>query len=202
LLVVTVLGAIASPLMSIAKATSASGPFFDMIQSKRISTQGLRSPTVSSQSDIVFDSVIFAYPARPQTTVLKELSARFRSGKTTAMVGPSGPGKSTIIALIERWYELEESAACHDKGATQGRILIDGRNINTFDLKWWRTQIGLVEQEPVLFNDSVYNNVAAGLIGTQWEHESEAMKLDLVVTACREAFATEFIDKLPLVISQ
>ncbi|EAW15287.1 ABC transporter ATP-binding protein [Aspergillus clavatus NRRL 1] len=200
LLVVTVLGGIASPLMAIIKATSASGPFFDMIQSERVTTDGLKSPAVSSESDIVFDSVTFAYPTRAQTQVLKNFNARFHSGKTTALVGPSGSGKSTIVALLERWYQLEAPAGeeTTEKQESPGSILVDGHPINELDLKWWRTQIGLVEQEPVLFNESIYKNVAAGLIGTEWENESEAAKMELVVKACREAFADEFIDRLPL----
>jgi len=64
-------------------------------------------------------------------------------------------------------------------------------------LKWWRSQIGLVQQEPFLFNDTIFTNVANGLIGSQWEKESEEKKRELVKEACKEAFADEFIDKLP-----
>jgi ATP-binding cassette, subfamily B (MDR/TAP), member 1 len=65
------------------------------------------------------------------------------------------------------------------------------------DLKWWRTQIGLVQQEPFLFNDTIFKNVEYGLIGTQWEHESYEKKAELVKIACVEAFADEFIIRLP-----
>jgi ATP-binding cassette subfamily B (MDR/TAP) protein 1 len=65
------------------------------------------------------------------------------------------------------------------------------------DLKWWRSQIGLVQQEPFLFNDTIYKNVEYGLLGTEWEHESEAQKMKRVRRACKEAFAAEFISRLP-----
>ncbi|BAE61398.1 unnamed protein product [Aspergillus oryzae RIB40] len=198
LLVVTVLGGIASPLMAITKATSASGPFFDVIDADRVSTTGLGSSEASSQEDIFFDSVSFAYPTRPDTQVLRDFTAHFQRGNTTALVGPSGSGKSTVVALIERWYQLRNTSLSEESPTAQGRIHVGKHNINDLDIKWWRSQIGLVEQEPVLFNESVYTNVAFGLIGTPWEHEPEPVKMDLVVTACRDAFANEFIDRLPL----
>ncbi|KAK1834836.1 P-loop containing nucleoside triphosphate hydrolase protein [Podospora conica] len=78
-----------------------------------------------------------------------------------------------------------------------GMITIGGIPLEEVDLKWWRAQIGLVQQEPFLFNDTIFNNVAAGLIGTQWEDEPDEKKLELVKTACAESFADEFIDRLP-----
>lgn len=78
--------------------------------------------------------------------------------------------------------------------------MVDNHHINDLDLKWWRSQIGLVQQEPFLFNDSIYNNVAFGLIGSKWESESEDVKMELVTEACKEAFAEEFISRLPQVI--
>jgi ATP-binding cassette subfamily B (MDR/TAP) protein 1 len=80
-----------------------------------------------------------------------------------------------------------------------GEIRINDRNINSLDLKWWRTQIGLVQQEPFMFNDTVYNNVAFGLIGSQWEDASEEVKRGLVEKACKEAFVDEFVQRLPSV---
>ncbi|GKT98660.1 leptomycin b resistance protein pmd1 [Fusarium langsethiae] len=79
----------------------------------------------------------------------------------------------------------------------RGRITTAGQPLDDIDLKWWRSQIGLVQQEPFLFNDTIYKNVAYGLIGTPWEDESEDKKRELVRDACREAFADEFIDRLP-----
>ncbi|KAJ6167356.1 hypothetical protein N7497_000199 [Penicillium chrysogenum] len=194
LLVVTVLGSIASPLMIISKAISASGPFFDVIDAEhRTSFSGLRDPDISTQADIEFNNVSFAYPERPSKFVLNNFTARFQTGKTTALVGSSGSGKSTVVGLIERWYQLSS-----EREAAQGEILVDGHHINDLDVKWWRSQIGLVQQEPCLFNDSIYSNVAFGLIRSKWENESESVKMELVAAACKEAFADEFIERLPM----
>jgi ABC-type multidrug transport system fused ATPase/permease subunit len=116
------------------------------------------------------------------------LNIRFERGKTTALVGPSGSGKSTIVALLERWYAPE-----------QGGIFLDERNIEELDLKWWRSQIGLVQQEPFLFNDTIFKNISFGLVGTRWENEPDSVKAELVENACKEAFADEFIERLPKV---
>lgn len=209
------MGGIVLPVMQISKAISASTGFFDIIDSERVSVDGLRDPDVSAHADIEFHDVTFAYPTRPGVQVLKSFSARFEKGKTTALVGPSGSGKSTIVALLERWYQLEgETASNNHLSATtvdvevpgqsrskpnRGAVRVDGHNLNTLHLKWWRSQIGLVQQEPFLFNDSIFNNVAFGLIGSRWENESEEVKRELVKSACKEAFADEFIERLPQV---
>ncbi|KAF4841578.1 ABC transporter BEA3 [Colletotrichum siamense] len=78
-----------------------------------------------------------------------------------------------------------------------GSISTSGHALDDIDVKWWRSQIGLVQQEPFLFNDTIFNNVAYGLIGSQWEHETEDKKRELVKKACQESFADEFIDRLP-----
>ncbi|KJZ79036.1 hypothetical protein HIM_01809 [Hirsutella minnesotensis 3608] len=78
-----------------------------------------------------------------------------------------------------------------------GTVCTSGHSLDEIELKWWRSQIGLVQQEPFLFNDTIYANVAYGLVGSEWEHESEDKKMELVRDACKEAFADEFIDKLP-----
>lgn len=71
------------------------------------------------------------------------------------------------------------------------------RNLHEIDIHWWRSQIGLVQQEPFLFNDSIYKNVEFGLIGTKWEYAPRIKKRKLVKRACKEAFADEFILRLP-----
>ncbi|KAI3400275.1 hypothetical protein diail_3656 [Diaporthe ilicicola] len=78
-----------------------------------------------------------------------------------------------------------------------GSVVTAGHNLDEIDVKWWRSQIGLVQQEPFLFNDSIYANVMHGLVGTQWENEPLEAKQELVRDACKEAFADEFIDRLP-----
>ncbi|RYP82146.1 hypothetical protein DL769_001751 [Monosporascus sp. CRB-8-3] len=79
----------------------------------------------------------------------------------------------------------------------KGSISTCGREIGEIEMKWWRSQIGLVQQEPFLFNDSIFKNVSSGLIGTEWENESDEKKRELVKEACKESFADEFVDRLP-----
>ncbi|KAJ5420688.1 hypothetical protein N7465_003207 [Penicillium sp. CMV-2018d] len=186
MIAVSVLGSIASPLMMVSKAASAAASFFEIIDSERIASGGDRDAAALDSGDIVFEDVQFTYPSRPDTQILMGLNARFERGKTTAIVGPSGSGKSTIVALTERWYSPE-----------QGSISVGQRNIEQLDLKWWRSNIGLVQQEPFLFNDTILKNVSFGLIGTKWEDEPDSVKAGLVKNACKEAFADEFIDRLP-----
>jgi ABC-type multidrug transport system fused ATPase/permease subunit len=78
-----------------------------------------------------------------------------------------------------------------------GMVSTCGHKFDEINSKWWRSQIGLVQQEPFLFNDSIFKNVATGLIGTEWERAAEAEKRELVKKACVESFADEFIDRLP-----
>ncbi|OQV00428.1 hypothetical protein CLAIMM_05922 [Cladophialophora immunda] len=212
LIVMALLGVLATPIIAITKAIGASTEFFSMIDAPRVSCEGMTDPDVSSHDDIEFDNVDFAYPSRPKVQVLKGFNTRFRKGKTTALVGPSGSGKSTIVALLERWYELDREDPDKDEvlSATekpdndqerpprnQGLISIGGHDIRDTNLKWWRSQIGLVQQEPFLFNDTIFKNVACGLNGTAWEKDDDAAKQTRVERACQEAFADEFIRQLP-----
>ncbi|OJZ79636.1 hypothetical protein ASPFODRAFT_148809 [Aspergillus luchuensis CBS 106.47] len=195
MMAITVIGRIASPLVIMSKAASAAETFFQMLDSEKVdlSGLGLRGPSASAQADIVFENVHFAYPSRPDIKALNGLNARFERGKTTALVGPSGSGKSTIVALLERWYQLSRSS----DNRNSGTIYIGEHSINNLDLTWWRSQVGLVQQEPVLFNDTIYNNIALGLVGTKWEHETDEIKKSLIENACCEAYAHEFIQHLP-----
>lgn len=90
--------------------------------------------------------------------------------------------------------DIEETGPPVELGGT---VETCGHNLDEIDLKWWRSQIGLVQQEPFLFNDTIYKNVANGLVGSRWEDEPEERKRELVKEACVEAFADEFVDKLP-----
>lgn len=118
---------------------------------------------------------------------MKGLSISFTAGKTAALVGASGSGKSTIISLVERFYD-----------PTHGTVRLDGVNLKDLNLKWLRSRIGLVSQEPTLFATTIKGNVAHGLINTPHEHASEEEKLALVKEACIKANADGFISKLPL----
>ncbi|KAF2279224.1 P-loop containing nucleoside triphosphate hydrolase protein [Westerdykella ornata] len=103
-----------------------------------------------------------------------------------------GKGESTVSANSgPEKVEVSEPHTC------TGAVNIGGVNLRNVDLKWWRAQIGLVQQEPFLFNDTLFNNVAFGLCGTPLNDASDAEKMALVEEACREAYAEEFISKLP-----
>jgi ATP-binding cassette, subfamily B (MDR/TAP), member 1 len=129
---------------------------------------------------------VFAYPSRPDVTVLRNFTLEIEAGTTVALVGASGSGKSTIIQLLERFYNPHS-----------GTIHLDGAQLDKLQLKWLRSKIGLVSQEPTLFEGTVSENVAFGLIGSADEKSvGEARRL-LIENACRMANAHEFILKLP-----
>ena len=93
--------------------------------------------------------------------------------------------------------KANEDSAPQKKPKLSGTIRIGDHNIEDLDLIWWRGQIGLVQQEPFLFNDTIFKNVANGLIGTEWADAPEEQKRNMVQDACREAYAHEFISRLP-----
>jgi ATP-binding cassette subfamily B (MDR/TAP) protein 1 len=138
------------------------------------------------KGSIAVKNVTFAYPARPTMNVLNDVSMEFEAQKTTAIVGASGSGKSTIVALLERWYD-----------PASGSLEVDSHDITTLNVKSLRSQIGLVQQEPVLLNDTIYNNVVHGLFGTPMDALPEEDKRKLVKEACIEANADSFIQELP-----
>jgi ATP-binding cassette subfamily B (MDR/TAP) protein 1 len=209
------IGNIIAPMTSAAKAATAAATFFAMIDAPRVETKGISEKDVDMERNITFKKVTFAYPSRPHVKVLDELDLTFETGKLTAIVGPSGSGKSTIVGLVERWYNLLPEPTSANKTASDeknedeklddppielgGEISIGDHSLDSLDLKWWRSQIGLVQQEPFIFNDTIFNNVANGLIGSRFENEDAAKKKELVEEACKEAFADEFITRLPLV---
>ena len=133
------------------------------------------------RGDIELRDVYFSYPARPDEQIFNGFSLDIPSGTTTALVGQSGSGKSTVISLIERFYDPHA-----------GEVLIDGINLKEFQLKWIRGKIGLVSQEPVLFAASIKENIAYGKEGATVEEIRAAAEL---------ANAAKFIDKLPQVIN-
>ncbi|KAF3009413.1 hypothetical protein E8E14_010194, partial [Neopestalotiopsis sp. 37M] len=198
LLVLMSLERVSTPLISVSQAMVAACDFFTVIDAP-LPKAGTLQPDISSE-DIVFDNVTFEYPRRPGAKTLDGLTLRIRNGKNTALVGPSGSGKSTIVSLIEQWYSLDsvnEADTDDNTQSTFGPIMVSSHKLSELDPKWWRSQIGLVQQEPFLFNDTIYGNVANGLIGSPWSNETEQRKRELVVQACQEAYAAEFIDRLP-----
>ncbi|XP_076920813.1 ABC transporter B family member 4-like, partial [Bidens hawaiensis] len=129
------------------------------------------------RGDIELRDVYFTYPARPDEEIFSGFSLSISSGTTAALVGQSGSGKSTVISLIERFYDPKA-----------GEVLIDNVNLKEFQLKWIRQKIGLVSQEPVLFTSSIKDNILYGKEGASMEEIRVAIEL---------ANAAKFIDKLP-----
>ena len=188
--------AISVPLTAAYNAITAASIFFTIIDASKLRITGLRDASISLDTDMVLDNINFAYPSRHDVRVLNGLKMRIPTGRTTAIVGPSGSGKSTVVALIQRWYELgdQDPVAAYLRNGT---ISIGGRNLSEIDLYWWRSRIGLVQQEPFLFNDTIFKNVEYGLVGTPFENAPAQTKEQMVIQACKEAYADEFITRLP-----
>ncbi|KAJ7125819.1 P-loop containing nucleoside triphosphate hydrolase protein [Mycena crocata] len=148
------------------------------------SPDGLKPDTV--HGNIRVNSVDFRYPSRPDIPILKKTSLHFPAGKTTALVGMSGSGKSTIISLVERFYD-----------PLAGTVEIDGVDLKSLNVSWLRSQIGLVSQEPVLFATTIRENVAHGLINMPYEHAPPEKKFELIRQACVDSNAAAFIETLP-----
>lgn len=131
-------------------------------------------PLKQFNESIVFDSVSFSYNNTP---VIQNLSFEIKKGQMVALVGPSGSGKSTITHLLNRFYDINE-----------GKLTVDGIPLAKIQKKSWYSQLSLVTQESILFNDSVYNNLILGKPNTS---------LKEVITAAKAAYAHDFIEALP-----
>ncbi|KAL0737716.1 hypothetical protein Bca4012_013926 [Brassica carinata] len=129
------------------------------------------------KGEVHFNHVKFMYPSRPETPIFEDLCLRIPSGKTVALVGGSGSGKSTVISLLQRFYD-----------PVAGEVLIDDVPINKLQVKWLRSQMGLVSQEPVLFATSINENILFG---------KEDASMDEVVEAAKVSNAHTFISQFP-----
>ncbi|RKO87292.1 P-loop containing nucleoside triphosphate hydrolase protein, partial [Blyttiomyces helicus] len=149
------------------------------------SLEGFQPATVTGR--VVVQGVKFRYPSRQEVVVLHGMDLEIEAGTTCALVGSSGSGKSTIISLLERFYNPEA-----------GTISLDGIDISSLNVNWLRRQIGYVTQEPVLFKGTLWENVAHGLIGTPDATLPKPQLLEKVIEACKFANAHNFISELPL----
>lgn len=135
----------------------------------------LKPPNV--YGSIELKNIDFSYPTRPEVLVLSNFSLKVNGGQTVAVVGVSGSGKSTIISLIERFYD-----------PVAGQVLLDGRDLKLFNLRWLRSHMGLVQQEPIIFSTTIRENIIYAR-----HNASEAEMKE----AARIANAHHFISSLP-----
>uniref|UniRef100_A0A7N9AQL0 ATP-binding cassette, sub-family B (MDR/TAP), member 4 n=1 Tax=Mastacembelus armatus TaxID=205130 RepID=A0A7N9AQL0_9TELE len=129
--------------------------------------------------NVYFEDVKFNYPSRPDVTILQGLNFKVKKGETLALVGSSGCGKSTTIQLLERFYDPKE-----------GRVVLDNMNIQQLNIHWLRAQIGIVSQEPVLFDCTLAENIAYG-------DNSRTVTMEEIEAAARAANIHNFIYTLP-----
>uniref|UniRef100_A0A4W3JHN3 ATP-binding cassette, sub-family B (MDR/TAP), member 4 n=1 Tax=Callorhinchus milii TaxID=7868 RepID=A0A4W3JHN3_CALMI len=147
-------------------------------------------PTIDSFSDdgdipknfdgkVKFENISFIYPTRPEVPVLQNLTVSVEKGQTLALVGSSGCGKSTTVQLLERFYD-----------PLNGKVLLDDQNIKNLNIQWVRAQMGIVSQEPILFDCSIRDNIAYG-------DNSRSISDAEIVDAAKAANIHSFIETLP-----
>ena len=135
----------------------------------------------TTTGEVKLQRVHFSYPTRPNVNVLKGLSIFVRPGKTLALVGASGCGKTTVTSLLQRFYDPKS-----------GRLTLDGTDISHLNVPWLRSQIGIVFQEPVLFDGTIKENIQYGANFRQVFDEE-------VIQAVTAANIHSFITSLPQV---
>ncbi|XP_055772636.1 ATP-dependent translocase ABCB1-like [Salvelinus fontinalis] len=163
------------------KAKAAAGRILGLLEKKPeidICSEEGEKPT-DFVGDIEFRGIHFAYPTRQNVRVLQGLSVSVGPGQTLALVGESGCGKSTSIQLLERFYSPAE-----------GQVLVDGLDTKTLNLSWLRSQLGLVSQEPILFDCSISENI-------QYGDNSREVSQDEIEEAAKNANIHDFIMGLP-----
>ncbi|XP_047703316.1 ATP-binding cassette sub-family B member 5 [Prionailurus viverrinus] len=160
-------------------ARGAAFNIFQVIDKKpaidNFSTTGYKPECI--EGTVEFKNVSFSYPSRPSIKILKGLNLKIKSGETVALVGPNGSGKSTAVQLLQRLYDPDN-----------GFITVDGNDIRTLNVQYYREHIGVVSQEPVLFGTTINNNIKYGRDGVTDEEIEKAAK---------EANAYDFIMEFP-----
>uniref|UniRef100_A0A8B9YS02 ATP binding cassette subfamily B member 4 n=1 Tax=Bos mutus grunniens TaxID=30521 RepID=A0A8B9YS02_BOSMU len=146
------------------------------------SEEGLRPDKF--EGNVTLNEVVFNYPTRPNVPVLRGLSLEVKKGQTLALVGSSGCGKSTVVQLLERFYD-----------PLAGTVLLDGHEAKKLNVQWLRAQLGIVSQEPVLFDCSIADNIAYG-------DNSRPVTMPEIVSAAKAANIHPFIETLPHVRTQ
>ncbi|CAB3406640.1 unnamed protein product [Caenorhabditis bovis] len=173
------LGLISPHMMVLLNARVAAASIYQTIERvPRIdpySTAGKRPDAIVGR--VVFENVHFRYPTRKDAKILNGLNLEIEPGTSVALVGHSGCGKSTSVGLLTRLYEPEG-----------GHVMIDGVDVRELNIDWLRNNVGIVQQEPILFNDTIHNNLLIG--------NPNATREDMI-HACKMANAHDFIMKMP-----
>lgn len=165
------------------KAKAAANRVFNLIDSDDDSTSltPLTSSTIArTEGGLSLEDMYFSYPTRKNVQVLKGFTAFIQPGQTVALVGPSGCGKSTCIQLLQRFYDLD-----------RGYMYLDDQSIETLDVDSYRSNLGVVSQEPCLFNRTIAENIAYG-------DQTREVKMDEIIKAAKKANIHSFVQSLPL----
>ncbi|XP_063310365.1 ABC-type oligopeptide transporter ABCB9 [Pelobates fuscus] len=158
------------------QGVGAAEKIFEFIDRKpKMVNDGTLAPE-NLEGKVEFRNVTFAYPTRPASQVLMNMSFSLYPGKINALVGPSGSGKSSCVNILENFYSIQD-----------GEVLLDGQPIKSYDHKYLHTKISMVSQEPVLFARSIQDNISYGL---------GPVPLEVVVNASKRANAHNFIIEL------
>ncbi|PFH62328.1 hypothetical protein XA68_14055 [Ophiocordyceps unilateralis] len=170
--------ALGSNWLILSKGVAAGSFLSGIVQDEKpVEADGRRFRLEHCVGDVQFTDVSFAYPSNPAKKVLEQASFTFPAGQTTFVVGKSGCGKSTVGSLLANFYQ-----------PLSGNILIDGQPLEQFDASWVRENITLIQQESLLFRDSLYNNVTLG--------KPNACKEE-VLAACQAALLQSTVASLP-----
>jgi ATP-binding cassette subfamily B protein len=169
-------GALSGLYEDFMKAMGASERVFQLLDREPVVVSGA-DRLAAVRGELVFEDVTFAYPSRDDLNVLSGLSLEMNPGQVVALVGHSGSGKSTVAALLSRFYDPQG-----------GRVLLDGHPYAELDKDWLRAQVGVVSQEPILFATSVIENIRYG---------RPDATLEQVQAAAQAANAHEFIEAFP-----
>jgi ATP-binding cassette subfamily B (MDR/TAP) protein 1 len=181
------LGNVAPNAQAFTTGTAAAAKIYNTIDRKSpldpTSDEGKKLESV--EGSVELRGVKHIYPSRSDVVVMRDCNLVVPAGKTVALVGASGSGKSTIVGLVERFYD-----------PVAGQVFLDGHDIKDLNIRWLRQQISLVSQEPVLFATTIKGNIRHGLIGTKYEQLDEEKQMELIVKAAEMANAHQFITGL------
>jgi len=182
------LGNVAPNAQAFTTSVAAAGKIFNTIDRASplnpMSDEGKKLENV--EGTVELKNIRHIYPSRAEVVVMEDVNLKVPAGKTTALVGASGSGKSTIVGLVERFYD-----------PVGGQVYLDGHEISKLNLRWLRHQISLVSQEPTLFGTTIFGNIQHGLIGTKHEKDLIEQQRALIENAAKMANAHDFILGLP-----